>query len=94
MLTVMHGQFYLLIEGVNQKLQPRRVEGSKGERPDCPDVGIHMQYGQAEEADPDHPRQACKQPQNVSENALIAFAVCLFVSMETCVEACKYQLAT
>ena len=65
MLTVVHYQLYLLVEGVNQKLQPRRVEGSKGERPDCSDIGINMEYCQAQEVDPDQPRKACKQPQNV-----------------------------
>jgi len=70
MLTVVHYDLYLLIKGVNQKLQSRRVEGSKGERPNCSDVGIHMQHCQAQEADPNQPRQACKQPQDVSENAI------------------------
>ena len=70
---------YLLIKGVDQKLQPRRVEGSKGQRPDCSDVGIHMQYCQAQEADPNQPWQACKQPQYVSENAvcLLLLYACL-----------------
>ncbi len=69
MLTVVHCHLYLLVEGVNQKLQSRRVEGSKGQRPDCSNISIHMQYCQAQEVDPDQPRQACKQPQHVSEHA-------------------------
>ena len=82
MLTVVHYQLYLLVEGVDQKLQPSRVERCKGEGPDCSDVGIHMQYCQAQEADPNQPRQACKQPQYVSENACNMQSACFcFVSL-------------